>query len=88
MTSSQHSSQTNGIAERFNDRIGDVLQTLRFNGALDMNPVLLRYVELCNHQLPNSALQSKTLIQVVKQWSESHPDLFSKRQYNRPGRGT
>jgi len=53
-----------------------------------MNQVLLRYVELCNHQLPKSALQSKTLIQVVKQWSESHPDLFSKRPYNRPGRGT
>ena len=88
MTRSPHSPQTNRIAARFNDRIGEVLQTLWFNRALDINQRLLRCAELCNHQLPKSALQSKTPIQVMKQWSESHPDLFSKRPYNRPGRDT
>ena len=74
------------MVERFNDRIGDVLQTHRFNCALDMNQTLLRYVELYNHQLHQSALQSRTPIQAMKQWYESHPELFNKRPYNRPGR--
>jgi hypothetical protein len=51
-----------------------------------MNQTLLRYVELYNHQLPQSALQSRTPIQAMKQWYESHPELFNKRPYNRPGR--
>ncbi len=80
------SPQTNGMVERFNGRIGDVLQTHRFNCALDMNQTLLRYVELYNHQLPQSALQSRTPVQAMKQWYESHPELFDKRPYNRPGR--
>ena len=80
------SPQTNGMVERFNGRIGDVLKTHRFNCALDMNQTLLRYVELYNHQLPQSALQSRTPVQAMKQWYESHPELFNKRPYNRPGR--
>jgi len=39
------SPQTNGMVERFNGRIGDVLQTHRLNSDLDMNQTLLRYVE-------------------------------------------
>jgi transposase InsO family protein len=60
--------QTNGMVERFNDRIGDVLQTHRFNWALDTNQTLVRYVELYNQQLPQPALQSRTLSQAMKQW--------------------
>jgi transposase InsO family protein len=44
--------KTNGMVERFNGRISDVLKTNRFNFALDMEQTLLRYVALYNHQLP------------------------------------
>ncbi len=46
--------KTNGMVERFNGRISDVLKTNRFNSALDLEETLLRYVALYNHQLPQS----------------------------------
>ena len=77
--------QTNGMVERFNGRIADILKTHRFNSAEDMEQTLLRYVALYNHQLPQSALRSKTPMQAMKQWFETHPHLFKKRPYDRAG---
>ena len=45
----------------------------------------MRYVALYNHELPQSVLKSKTPIQTMKAWYESHPHLFNKRPYDRPG---
>ena len=77
--------KTNGMVERFNGRISDVLNTHRFNSALDLEQTLLRYVALYNHQLPQSALKSKTPMQTMKDWYQSHPKLFNRRPYDRPG---
>jgi transposase InsO family protein len=77
--------KTNGMVERFNGRISDVLNTHRFNSAQDLEQTLLRYVALYNHHLPQSALKSKTPIQTMKLWHQSHPHLFHKRPYDRPG---
>jgi len=40
---------------------------------------------LYNHQLPQSALKSKTPIKTMKDWYASHPHLFVKRPYDHPG---
>jgi transposase InsO family protein len=77
--------RTNGMVERFNGRIADVLKTHRFNSRDDREQTLLRYVALYNHQLPQSALGSKTPMQGMKQWYQEHPHLFHKRLYDRPG---
>jgi len=77
--------QTNGMVERFNGRIGDVLKTHRFHSGEDLEHTLLRYVALYNHQFPQSALKSKTPMQAMKDWYASHPHLFRKRPYDRPG---
>ena len=77
--------RTNGMVERFNGRIADVLKTHRFNSAEDLEQTLMRYVTLYNHQLPQSALQSKTPMQAMKQWHQTHPELFNRRPYDRPG---
>ena len=77
--------RTNGMVERFNGRIADVLKTHRFNSREDMEQTLLRYVVLYNHQLPQSALKSKTPMQAMKDWYQEHPHLFHKRPYDRPG---
>ena len=45
----------------------------------------LRNNALYNHQPPQSALQSKTPMQAMKQWHQTHPELFNKRPYDRPG---
>ena len=77
--------RTNGMVERFNGRIADVLRTHRFNSRDDLEQTLLRYVALYNHQLPQSALKSKTPLQAMKDWHQTHPHLFNKRPYDRPG---
>ena len=46
---------------------------------------VMGYVALYNHQLPQSALKSSTPMQAMKQWYQSHPHLFNKRPYDRPG---
>lgn len=77
--------QTNGMVERFNGRIADILKTHRFNSQEDLDVTILRYVILYNHQLPQSALKGKTPMQVMKQWHQTHPHLFNKRPYDRTG---
>ena len=77
--------RTNGMVERFNGRIADVLKTHRFLSGQDLEQTLIRYVALYNHHLPQSALKSKTPVQTMKDWYASHPQLFIKRPYDRPG---
>ena len=77
--------RTNGMVERFNGRIADVLNTHRFNSQEDLDSTLLRYVALYNHQLPQSALKSATPMQAMKQWHKTHSHLFHRRPYDRPG---
>lgn len=70
--------KTNGMVERFNGRIADVLKTLRSNSAQDLQQTLVRYVALYNHPLPQSALKSRTPIQSIKDWGICHiPICFS-----------
>ena len=77
--------RTNGMVERFNGRIADVLKTHRFRSSEDLEQTLLRYVALYNHQLPQSALKCKTPMQAMKDWYHERPHLFHKRPYDRPG---
>ncbi|PXV79720.1 integrase-like protein [Nitrosomonas eutropha] len=41
-----HTAQTNGMVERFNRHITDVLKIYRFNSAEDLEQTLIRYVSL------------------------------------------
>lgn len=52
---------TNGMVERFNGHLADVLKSHRFNSNENIEQSLLRYVALYNHQLPQSALKSRPL---------------------------
>ena len=79
------SPQTNGMVERFNGRIADVLKTNRFVSGEDLEKTIMRYVGLYNTQLPQSALASRTPVQAMKDWYKSNPELFSKRPGNHPG---
>ena len=73
------------MVERFNGRVSDVLNTHRFVCGQDMQETLMRYTALHNHQFPQSALKSKTPIQAMKDWYKTHPHLFHKKLYDRPG---
>jgi transposase InsO family protein len=77
--------QTNGMVERFNGRIADILRTHHFHSGEELETTLLRYAWLYNHQLPQKALGHIAPIQALKNWHQSHPQLFHKRVVNHPG---
>ena len=77
--------QTNGMVERFNGRIEDVLQSHHFRSGEELETTLHRYVLLYNQQLPQSALGSKTPLQAMKDWHKLKPQLFKKQPYHLPG---
>ena len=69
--------QTNGMVERFNGRLAQVLKSHRY-----------RFVWLYNEHLPQRALDLNTPIQALKKWQATHPNLFAKRVVNHPGPDT
>ncbi len=77
--------QTNGMVERFNGRISNVLQSHHFVSGEDLAQTLYRYVLLYNQRLPQSTLGSKTPLDAMQRWYESHPHLFVKRPCNLAG---
>ena len=77
--------QTNGLVERFNGRIEDVLQSHHFRSGEDLEQTILRYVRLYNGQLPQSVLKGRTPIDALKEWQRQRPESFRKRIYNHPG---
>ena len=65
--------------ERFNGRIEEVLRSHHFRSGEELETTLHRYVALYNQQLPQSALDSKTPLQAMKDWHQLKPDLFKKQ---------
>ena len=77
--------RTNGMVERFNGRIEEVLQSHHFRSGEELETTLHRYVVLYNQQLPQSALGSKTPLQAMKDWHKLKPEMFRKQPYHLPG---
>ena len=82
--------QTNGMVERFNGRIEEVLQSHHFVSGEDLETTLMRDVfghslepmafaaSIYNTQLPQAALKSKSPLQAMKDWHKLKPELFKK----------
>jgi transposase InsO family protein len=69
--------QTNGMVERFNGRISELLAQTRFANAVELCTTLQNYVTLYNHHIPQRALDAKTPAQALKIWQQKSPDLFT-----------
>lgn len=80
--------QTNGMVERFNGRISEVVSQTRFTSAAQLEATLLSYVKTYNHLIPQRALKHISPIQALKDWHAKRPELFNKRVYNQPGLDT
>ena len=80
--------QTNGMVERFNGRIADILKTTRFDSAADLKQTLENYLEVYNHHIPQRALGHITPTQALKQWQIKQPELFVKKVYKQAGLDT
>ncbi len=77
--------QTNGMVERFNGRISDIVRQTRFASAAELESTLRNYVKIYNHNIPQRALKHQTPIQALKEWREKSPEIFTKRVYNQAG---
>jgi len=80
--------QTNGMVERFNGRISEVLATTRFDAAQSLADTLSRYVRLYNHHIPQRALGHIAPVQALQDWQGRCPALFKKKVYNLTGLDT
>ncbi len=77
--------QTNGMVERFNGRIAEILATHHCRSYDDLEALLRRYLHLYNGHIPQRALGHKTPIQAMKEWQKKRPDIFVKQVRNLTG---
>ena len=77
--------QTNGMVERFNGRISDVLATTRLRSREDLHTTIERYVKLYNDHLPQKALGHRTPLQALRTWRKDRPELFVRKLKNQAG---
>ena len=77
--------QTNGMVERFNGRISDLLRQTRFTCAADLDATLTQYLTTYNHHIPQRALRHQSPVQALKRWQIDKPGLFIKRVYKQAG---
>jgi transposase InsO family protein len=80
--------QTNGIVERFNGRISELLKQSRFNSAEELEKTLLNYLVIYNQHIPQRAINHLTPMQAVRKWQKEKPDLFVKKEYDQTGLDT
>jgi transposase InsO family protein len=77
--------QTNGMVERFNGRISEIVGQTRFSCAAELESTLRNYLKVYNNTIPQRALDHQTPIQTLKKWHDKKPELFVKRVYNQGG---
>jgi hypothetical protein len=80
--------QTNGMVERFNGRIADLLRSTRFQSAAELTTALDHYLKLYNGQIPQRALGHLCPIQALKAWREKDPERFNREIHNLTGLDT
>jgi transposase InsO family protein len=77
--------QTNGMVERFNGRISELISQTRFKSAQDLESTLQHYLTTYNHRIPRRALGHLSPVQALKHWQAKYPELFNRRVYELVG---
>ena len=80
--------QTNGMVERFNGRISEIVRQTRFASAAQLEATLMNYLQTYNHHIPQRALKHVSPVQALKDWYAKKPELFKKRVYKQAGLDT
>ena len=76
--------QTNGMVERFNGRISEILATTHFDASRDLQETLYQYQKIYNYQ----NIGHITPIQALKDWHKKQPELFKKKTHDLSGLDT
>ena len=77
--------QTNGMVERFNGRISEVIGQTRFTSAAELEATLTDYVHTYNNQIPQRAIDHLSPVQALQKWQSAKPALFNKRVTDQAG---
>ena len=77
--------QTNGMVERFNGRISEIVKQTRFESAAELAATLSNYLSTYNHHIPQRALNHLSPIEALQGWRKRPPELFIKRVYKQAG---
>jgi len=72
--------KTNGMVERFNGRVSEVVQQTRFASGAELQATLNSCM-LTYHHIPQRALGHLSPVDALKSWREKKPELFLKRFY-------
>ena len=80
--------QTNGMIERFNGRMSEVLATNRCRSGEPLAATLQRNVKVYNHHLPQRALGHVCPVAALEQGRVKPPELFVSEINNLPGLDT
>ena len=78
--------QTNGMVERFNKRIADILQRTTFESAIDLRRTIEKYHLIYNQHLTQRALGHISPLDKLKVFYRNKPEIFLKRPTKVPGR--
>ncbi len=81
-------SQINGMKERFDGRISEVVKQTRFDSGQHLKDVLLQHCRIYKHNMPQKNLGHITPIASLKIWGKSNPDIFKETIYNYTGLDT
>jgi len=73
--------QMNGMVERFNGRISELVKQTRFANSTELETTLRDYLTVYNHHIPQKALGFISPIDALKNWHKKMPELFKKRVY-------
>ena len=77
--------QTNGMVERFNGRIAEILRTTRFQSSAELKTTLDHYLLLYNERIPQKALGHICPIDALKIWQKKEPKRFNQEIHNLAG---
>lgn len=80
--------QTNGLVERFNGRIAEVIKQTRFKSRDELETTIELYTATYNHRIPQRALNHLSPVQALQKWQTERPELFVKRGCNQTGLDT
>lgn len=76
--------QTNGMVERFNSRISELVQQTRFGSIKELELTLKDYLQAYNCHIPQRSLDHLCPADAVKKWQKEKPELFNKKPNNHP----
>jgi len=77
--------QTNGMVERFQVRISNILKTTYFQTGDEMRATLYDYLKVYNERIVQRALGHLTPVEKMEQWEKEKPELFVRTVDNHTG---